>query len=114
MADLSPEALARAHATIKAAPVFAEHAELIAGQTPDLPEHHTLVAIVSTDYEFTGTHVVPRPSLVSTVPELEGDGWAMVFSHRSDVEQIRHRAQEMADIAQKRIDMINRLRSRMN
>jgi hypothetical protein len=114
MADLTPQAVARAERTVKAAPVFAENAEVIAAQTPDLPLEHVLVAVVDTDYRFTGTHVVARPQLVEVVPQLEGDGWAMVFSHRSDAEQIRHRAREMVAIASKRIDMIHRLRAKQN
>jgi hypothetical protein len=112
MADLTPEAVARAERTIKAAPVFAEHAEAIAALTPDLPSEHVLVAVVDSDYAFTGTHVVARPQLVDVVPRLEGDGWAMVFSHRSDADQIRHRASEMVSIATKRIEMIHRLRTK--
>ena len=114
MADLTPQAVARAERTVKAAPVFAENAEVIAAQTPDLPLEHVLVAVVDTEYRFAGTHVVARPQLVEVVPRLEGDGWAMVFSHRSDAEQIRHRAKEMVAIASKRIDMIRRLRAKQN
>lgn len=114
MADLTPQAVARAERTIKAAPVFADHAEVIAAQTPDLPLEHVLVAVVDTEYQFTGTHVVARPQLVEVVPQLEGEGWAMVFSHRSDAEQIRHRASEMVSIASKRIEMIHRLRAKQN
>ena len=73
-----------------------------------------MVAIVDTDYRFTGTHVVARPQLVERVPQLEGDGWAMVFSHRSDADQVRHRANEMVAIAGKRIEMIHRLRAKLN
>jgi hypothetical protein len=112
VADLTPEAVERANMTIKAAPVFAANADVIAARTPDLPIHHTLVAVVSSDYEFTGTHVVERAQLVDVVPGLEGDGWAMVFSHKSDAEQIRHRAGEMASIAARRIEMIHRLRAK--
>jgi hypothetical protein len=112
MADLTPAAVARAEQTIKAAQVFAANAELVAARTPDLPHEHTLVAIVSSDLEFTGTHVVSRAQLVAVVPGLEGDGWAMVFSHRSDADQVRHRAGEMAAIARKRIEMIARLRAK--
>ena len=114
MADLTPAAVARAERTVQAAPVFAANAEVIAAQTPDLPLEHVLVAIVDTAYNFAGTHVVARPQLVEVVPRLEGDGWAMVFSHRSDAEQIRHRAYEMVAIASKRIEMIRRLRAKQN
>ena len=114
MADLTPEAVTRAERTIQAAPVFAVNAEVIAAQTPDLPPGHVLVAVVDTQYAFTGTHVVARPQLVEVVPRLEGDGWAMVFSHRSDADQIRHRASEMVSIATKRIEMIRKLRAKQN
>jgi hypothetical protein len=112
MADLTPEAENRAEQTIKAAPVFAANAEVIAARTPDLPLEHTLVAVVDPQFQFTGMHVVSRAQLVEVVPGLEGDGWAMVFSHRSDADQVRHRASEMATLAQKRIEMIRRLRAR--
>ncbi|MEP6852315.1 MAG: hypothetical protein ABJA87_06620 [bacterium] len=114
MADVSPEAVARAEQTVAAAPVFAANAEVIAARTPDLPEGHVLVAVVDAEPSFSGMHVVARASLVATVPGLEGDGWAMVFSHTSDAEQVRHRAAEMASIAAKRIEMIRRLRARQN
>ena len=114
MADLSPEAIARAEQTIQAGPVFAANAEQIAARTPNLPPEHTLVAVVNTDFEFAGTHVVRRAALVDIVPGLEGDGWAMVFSHKSDADQIRYRANEMVSIAQKRIEMIRRLRAKVS
>lgn len=114
MADLTPQAVARAEQTILAAPVFAANAEAIAALTPDLPPEHTLVAVVGPDLRFEATHVVGRAQLVEVVPGLEGAGWAMVFSHRSDADQVRHRAGEMAAIAQKRIDMIVRLRARQS
>lgn len=112
VADLTPEAVTRAEQTIRAACVFAENAELIAARTPHLPAEHTLVAVVDPSFEFTGTHVVSRAQLVEVVPGLEGDGWAMVFSHTSDADQARHRASQMAAIAQKRIDLITRLRAK--
>jgi len=114
MADLSPEAVARAHRSIQAAPVFAEHAELIATLTPDLPTDQVLVAVVDADYALAGTYVIPRAELVDVVPGLEGDGWAMVFSHRSDAASVRYRAEEMAQIAEQRIALITRLRAKQH
>ena len=112
MVDLSPEAVARAEGSILAAPVFADHADLIASLTPDLPTDQVLVAVVDTDYAFTGTYVVARAELVDVVPDLEGAGWAMVFSHRSDADSVRYRANEMASLAAKRITMIEHLRAK--
>ena len=36
----------------------------------------------------------------------------MVFSHKSDADQVRHRANEMGSLAAKRIEMIARVRSK--
>lgn len=113
MADLSPEAVARAHRTIQAAQTFDANAERIAAETPDLPAEHVLVAVVDRDYALTGIHVVAHAQLVEVVPRLEGpEGWAMVFSHGADSAQVRHRASEMASIASQRIAMIERLRAK--
>ncbi len=112
MVDLSPEAVERAQRTILAAPVFTEHAEVIAAQTPDLSSDDVLVAVVDASLAFTGTWVVGRGEVVERVPELEGTGWAMVCSHKSDAEQIRYRATEMSSLAAKRIEMIARVRAK--
>ena len=114
MVDLSPEAVDRAQRSILAAPVFAAHAELIGTLTPDLPTDQVLVAVVDAEYLLAGTYVIARDELVERVPELEGSGWAMVFSHRSDAEQVRYRAGEMALLAEKRITMIARLRRKQD
>jgi hypothetical protein len=112
MVDLSPAAVERAQRSIKAAPVFAEHADIIAAQTPELASDDVLVAVVDADFAFTGTWVVARAEVVARVPELEGTGWAMVCSHKSDAEQIRYRAGEMSSLAAKRIEMIARVRAK--
>lgn len=114
MADLSPQAVARAEKSVLAAPVFAEHADLIASLTPDLPTDQVLVAVVDPAYTLAGTWVIGRDQLVDKVPELEGDGWAMVFSHKSDADSVRYRSEEMAKIAAKRITMIEHLRAKQD
>jgi hypothetical protein len=112
MPDLSPEAKARAVRTIDVAAVFAEHAEIIVAELPDVPEDHVLVALVDVDHAFTGTHHVEQANLVERIPQLEGDGWAMVFSPGASVADVRRRTAEMADIAQARIAAIDRILSR--
>lgn len=112
MPDLSPEAKARAVRTIEVAGVFADHAEVIVERLPDLPEGHVLVALVDAEHAFTGTHHVEKTDLVARVPELEGDGWAMVFSPGASVEDVRSRTAELADIARARIAAIDRILSR--
>jgi len=112
MPDLSPEAKARAVRTIDVAAVFADHAEIIVEALPELPEGHVLVALVDADHAFTGTHHVEKVNLVERVPQIEGDGWAMVFSPGASVEDVRRRTAEMADIARARIAAIDRILAR--
>jgi hypothetical protein len=112
MADLSPEAKGRAARTIQAAAVFAEYAEQIAVAVEAVPDKHVLVAVVDTDYQFRGTYQVGEAELIDRVKELEGDGWAMVFSPGAHPGHIRGRTSEMASIAQKRIEMIDRISAR--
>lgn len=112
MPDLSPEAKARAVRTIDVAAVFADHAEVIVAALPHVPQGHVLVALVDADHTFTGTHHVEQANLVERVPQIEGDGWAMVFSPGAEVSDVQRRTAEMADIARARIAAIDRILSR--
>ena len=112
MPVLSPEAKARAVRTIDVAAVFADNAEVIVARLDDVPGTHVLVALVDTEHEFTGTHHVDKAELVQRVPELEGEGWAMVFSPGATVDDVQRRSAEMADIARARIAAIDRILGR--
>ena len=112
MPDFSPQALAYARGGAPAAEVFTANADAIAEATSDVPVEHVLVAIVSPQFEFTGTHVVPRAELVERVPVLEAGGWGMIFSHGTAAEQVRSRAAEMASIAEQRAATIERIAAR--
>lgn len=113
MADLTPEARARAARTIVVAEIFADHADEIAQAVVDLPDDHVLVAVIDHDYQFTGMHQVDKTNLVERVVELEGPGgWAMVFSPGADPDHVRGRTADMADIAGKRVSAIDRIRAR--
>jgi hypothetical protein len=110
--DYSPEARAAAEAKVRAAGIFAEHADVIVAALPDVPEGHVLVAIVDEEHAFAGTHHVAKDEIVARVPELEATGWAMVFATGSDVADVRRRADEMATLARRRAEMITRIRTR--
>ena len=113
--DFSPQARERAARTVEVAGIFAEHAEEIVAALATVPPTHVLAAVVDDGHEFIGTHEVDRSDLVSRIPELEGrDGWAMVFSPGVDAVAIRHRTSEMADIARKRMELIDRILARRN
>lgn len=110
--DVSPEAIEVSRRKVRAAGVFADHAEVIVAKVIDLPADHVVVAVVTADYEFDGVHFVSRTELVERVPALEGEGWAMVFSHGADSAHVAERTTEMANLARKRIEMIERLLAR--
>ena len=114
MPDLSPEAQERAEHTILVAEVLGANADRIAAAVAELPDEHVLVAVVDTTRQFTGTHQVAKSDLVGTVPALEGDGWAMVFSTGADADHVRRRTAEMASIARQRIDAITRILARQS
>lgn len=110
--DLSPEAIETSRRKVRAAAVFAENTDVIVAKVGELPEDHVVVAVVTADYVFHGVHHVSRTELVERVPALEGDGWAMVFSEGADAEHVAFRTSEMANLAQKRIAMIEKLLAR--
>jgi hypothetical protein len=110
--DYSPEARTAAQAKARAAGVFAAHAEVIVAALPDVPDGHVLVAVVDDGHEFSGTHHVAKDDIVARVPELEGSGWAMVFTAGSGVDDVRRRSDEMAMLARRRAEMITRILAR--
>ncbi len=110
--DHSPEARHAALGKAKAATVFADNAEVIVAALVDVPEGHVLVAVVDHTHDFTGTHHVPQTDIVARVPELEREGWAMVFTDGTDAEGVRRRADEMATLARRRAEMITRINAR--
>jgi hypothetical protein len=111
--DFSPEARERALRTVLVADVFGDHAELIVGQLPDVPEGSVLVAVVDSNHGFAGTHHVGQAELPQRVPQLESDGgWAMVFSYPATVEDVRRRASDYAATARKRAELIDRIIAR--
>jgi hypothetical protein len=110
--DFSPEAHVAAQNKAQAASVFAANADRIAQAADLVADGFVLVAVVSAEHELTGTHHVEQTAVVATVPELEGDGWAMVFSPGTTAVEIVRRTDEMAQIARQRAEMIARIRSR--
>lgn len=110
--DYSREARTAAEGKARAAGVFAEHAEVIVAALPDVPAGYVLVAVVDHEHAFTGTHHVAQDEIAERIPQLEAEGWAMVFTAGSDVSEVRRRADEMATLARRRAEMITRIRTR--
>jgi hypothetical protein len=110
--DYSLEARTAAEGKARAAGVFSQNAEVIVAALPDVPAGHVLVAVVDDRHEFSGTHHVAQDELVARIPELEAEGWAMVFTTGTDVDAVKRRAEEMAMLARRRAEMITRIRTR--
>jgi hypothetical protein len=112
MADLSPEARARAARTVEVAGVFAANTDQILAALADVAEGHVLVAIVDQEHSFDGTYHVHTETMVERVPELEAGGWAMVFPLGTTRADIARRTSDLADIASQRIAAIDRILTR--
>jgi hypothetical protein len=112
--DYSSEAGDRARRTVGAAAVFADNAELIIAELPEVPEQHILVAVVTDGLQFGGLYYVDELELVARVPELEQAhrGWAMVFSRDSSLDDVRRRSDRMAALAGQRAEAIDRINAR--
>ncbi|SOD72026.1 hypothetical protein SAMN05892883_1472 [Jatrophihabitans sp. GAS493] len=113
MQHLSPEALERARRTILVSDVFAELADEIVAAVYEVPDAHVLVVVVDGNHKFAGMHHVKTEELAVKVPPLEGDGgWTMVFSTGATPLSVRQRTDKMADLAQQRINAIERINAR--
>jgi len=110
--QVTAEEIEKLRRKVRAAGVFADNAEVIVAKVQALPEAHHVVAVVTANYEFSGVHHVSRVELVEQVVALEGDGWAMVFSPGADVAHVAQRTDEMVNLANKRIELIERVLSR--
>jgi hypothetical protein len=111
--DLSPEARERALRTILVADIFADNADQIVADLLHVPGNHVLVAVVDENHGFAGTHHVEESKIVEKVPEMEQPGgWAMVFSAGTNPVEVRRRADQMADLAKKRVEVIDKILAR--
>ena len=111
--DLSPQARERAARTVVVAGCFAEHADEIVAALATVPDEHVLVAVVDAGHEFVGTHQVDESELVSRIRRTGGRGRlgdGVLAGRRR--RGIRHRTAEMADIARKRMELIDRILAR--
>jgi hypothetical protein len=110
----SPEARARAERTIGVADVFAANVETILEALPYVPDGFVLVGLVDVEHNFAGLHQIATATMVDEVPQLEGEGWAMVFPPGTTRADIERRTAELADINRQRIAAIDRIVARRN
>jgi hypothetical protein len=108
----SPEARARAQRTIDVAAVFAAQVDEILAALAYVPDGFVLVGIVDHAHVFAGLHQVSTTTMVDEIPQLEGEGWAMVFPPGTTRADIERRTSELADINRQRISAIDRIAAR--
>ena len=108
----SPQARARAERTIDVADIFAANVEAILEALPYVPDGFVLVGLVDVEHNFAGLHQIATATIVEEVPQLEGEGWAMVFPPGTTRDDIERRTAELADINRQRIAAIDRILAR--
>lgn len=113
MRTFSREAVERPYRTFQATSVLREKAVAIERATADAREDEIVVAIVQKDLSFGGVWTIAREELVRQVLLLEDEGgWSFTFSSNTLVAQVEERCAELARIALRRWEAMQRWASR--
>jgi hypothetical protein len=113
MHTFSKEAMERPYRTIQAAGVLRENAETIEIVAADAREDELVIAAVHEDLSFGGAWTVARENLAHQVLETEDKGgWSLIFSPNTSGIQVEERCSELARIAHKKCEVMQRWASR--
>ena len=113
MPTFSREAMERPYRTLQAAAVLREKAGAIGRATADARQDEVVVALIQRDLSFGGVWTIAREDLARQVLLLEDEGgWSLTFSSHTSVAQIEERCAELARIAGKRWEVMQRWASR--
>ena len=102
------EAVERAHHTTQAAEVLRKHRWAIGRATAGARKDEIVVATVEGDLTFGGVWTISRDDLLRQVPLLEGSGWSLLFSSKTPVTEIEERCMQLARIASRRREVMQR------
>jgi len=109
----SPElAEARARQTILAAQVFRSNASAISDHCNWAQEDQVVIAVVKRDLTFDAAFIAPLSQLREEVMSRLNTGWTLVFSPGTTDRDIEVRCDKMAQLAQARLDVIQRWRDK--
>lgn len=113
MHTFSQEAMERPFRTLQAAGVIRENAETIGRAAAGAGEDEIIVAVVHKDLSFGGAWAVARNELAKEVMVTEDKGgWSLIFSSNTSVVTVEERCNELARIARRRWEVMQRWLSR--
>jgi hypothetical protein len=112
MTLLNPDlAEQRARASIAAAEAIRSNTATISDSCNWAQEDEVVLAIIRRDLTFGGAIIVPLNRLREQVVSLQEVGWTVVFSPGATDKDIEIRCDKMAELAQARLDVIQRWRN---
>ena len=113
MHRFSKEARERPYRTIEATKVLREKAEIIERATYDARADEVIVAVVLPDLSFGGIWTLAREDMTRQVFVVEDEGgWSLLFSPNTSIARVEERCNELAKIAQKRGEVMQKWISR--
>lgn len=109
MRTFSREAIERPFRTLEATKVLREKAAIIERATFNAQADEVIVAVICSDLSFGGVWTLAREEMARQVLVVEDEGgWSLTFSPNTLVAQIEERCDELARIAQKRREAMQR------
>lgn len=109
MRTFSKEALERPHRTIEAARVLREKADIVERATGNAQSDDVIVAVIRSDLSFGGVWIFARQDLLQLIHSVEDEGgWSLTFSPNTPAASIEQRCDELARIAQRRGEVMQR------
>ena len=109
MRTFSREARERPYRTIEATKVLRAKAGVIERATSDARADEMVVAVVRPDLSFGGVWTLARADLSNQIFIVEDEGgWSLLFSPHTSLTQVEQRCDELARIAQKRGEVMQR------
>lgn len=113
MHTFSKEAVERPYRTFQAAEVVRGKARAIERTTADARADEIVVAVVQKDLSFGGVWTLAREDMARQVLLVEDEGgWSLTFSANTSVAQVEERCSELARIALRRWEVMQRWVSR--
>lgn len=109
MRTFSREARERPYRTVEAARVLREKATVVERATGNAQFDEVIVAVIRSDLSFGGVWIFARQNLLQQIHTVEDEGgWSLTFSPNTPAASIEQRCDELARIAQKRGEVMQR------
>jgi|SRR5579863_988468 len=109
MHTFSREAMERPYRTIEATKVLREKAGVIERATNDARADEVVVAVIHEDLSFGGVWTLALENMAKQVLIVEDEGgWSLIFSPNTPIAHIEQRCDELAGIARKRGEAMQR------